>query len=509
MIRHTHEDALSEVIGFILIIAVLTIIASLYLVYVVPAQGREAEIAHMNYVQDQFVDFKIRMDSLWLNNEPNVTVSQNIEMGTLGSKTEGNLAIIPILQPVGSDGAIEVAPDNSEESPSKRNPFYAEISFEMSAYLAPISKTIPPGLYAGSGIYPIQFVNITSDFEPETLFEPNPPYLYLGQVTPVNLSASGVPPWRVEFQVANLSPMDSALEDDYVYDLQMSIVKSDNDIERNVLLNATIAHGIARDGSVEYSVDLYDPLYGLNENYAYTKVVKSGDSITILDPEQPAFNTIFVEKVTPADIGYTKIGDDEPPFTSTPFPMGVFSYTGNNFYWIPQTYFYQMGGVFLTQNDGMTNKVVPLINLFIGQDELAGIRVTDLNITEYDSSVAGTSPVQVLSRVDKIMKNQFVNETGVYQLSDSINNSKYVQIIIESGNPKLWENTFNQILYEANVTDTATKFPADWVTIWSDADHAYMRVDGKDNLADDFDVTFDYTKVETRIIIQPVGFSNA
>ena len=61
------DDGLSEVIGFILIIAVLVVIASLYVTYVVPAQGREAEIEHMTYIKNQFVDFKIALDSLWIN----------------------------------------------------------------------------------------------------------------------------------------------------------------------------------------------------------------------------------------------------------------------------------------------------------------------------------------------------------------------------------------------------------------------------------------------------------
>lgn len=494
MINHAKEDALSEVIGFILIIAVITIIASLYMVYVVPAQGREAEIEHMNYVKDQFVDFKIRMDSLWLNNEPNVTVSQNIEMGTLGKKTEGNLVVIPIMQPVGSDGEIAVIPDDS-----------TDISFTMDAYLAPPTKTIPQSQYGGSGIYPTQFIDVAPTFSSSDFSSAS--YLPLGSISPVNISASGDPPWIIYLQVANTTHFypESSVP---VYDLEMSIIKSDNGVSRNLLLNTTIYHEIS--SGTSYTIDIYDPIYGLNENYAYTQIEKTGDlrnSITIPNPS-PDFQTVITQNVTPVDIGY----DKEYGFSTEPHPMGVFSYTGNNFYWIPQTYFYQMGGVFLSQSDGMTNKIVPLINLFVGPDNTAGIRISDIQINKDDRifRIAGTSPVQVLSRVDGITKNKFPQAISeeTYMLADSPNNAEYVQIAIETDKPELWRDTFRQILFAANVTDSATKFPADWVTITSDANHAYLMVNGRTSETAINDVTLEYVAVDTTIIIQPVGFSN-
>ncbi|HOP66544.1 MAG TPA: hypothetical protein PLG61_02385, partial [Methanoregulaceae archaeon] len=67
MASEWQETALSEVIGFILILAIITAAASLYIVYVVPAQGREAEIRHMEYISSEFTGYKIGIDSLWIN----------------------------------------------------------------------------------------------------------------------------------------------------------------------------------------------------------------------------------------------------------------------------------------------------------------------------------------------------------------------------------------------------------------------------------------------------------
>ncbi|MDN7013383.1 hypothetical protein FGW20_10095 [Methanoculleus sp. FWC-SCC3] len=61
------DDGLSEVVGFVLILALIIVALSLYQVYGVPAAGRENEIAHMNQVKDRFVDYKSALDSLWVN----------------------------------------------------------------------------------------------------------------------------------------------------------------------------------------------------------------------------------------------------------------------------------------------------------------------------------------------------------------------------------------------------------------------------------------------------------
>jgi hypothetical protein len=64
-VNHSFEPGLSEVIGFVLIIGLIVVEASLYLTYGVPAQGRENEIVHMNEIKDQFVGYKLSLDSLF------------------------------------------------------------------------------------------------------------------------------------------------------------------------------------------------------------------------------------------------------------------------------------------------------------------------------------------------------------------------------------------------------------------------------------------------------------
>jgi len=61
------EDGISEVVGFIFILAVVMAGLSLYLLYGVPVQGREVEIKEMDGVRAWFVDYKTSVDQLWLN----------------------------------------------------------------------------------------------------------------------------------------------------------------------------------------------------------------------------------------------------------------------------------------------------------------------------------------------------------------------------------------------------------------------------------------------------------
>ena len=102
------EAGLSEVIGFVLIIGLIVVVASLYLTYGVPAQGRENEILHMNEVKDQFVGYKLSLDSLFNNNKVGTTVSSSFTLGTSGGYTQGTFSFIPMMSPVNSGGTFAI-----------------------------------------------------------------------------------------------------------------------------------------------------------------------------------------------------------------------------------------------------------------------------------------------------------------------------------------------------------------------------------------------------------------
>lgn len=104
------EDALSEIIGFVLILALVVVASTLYLMYVVPAEGREDEITHMNKVQDRFVSYKTSVDGLWLRSlsefsatgTRGVSLSTSFDLGTGGGNTQSTGLFLSFMKPIGT-----------------------------------------------------------------------------------------------------------------------------------------------------------------------------------------------------------------------------------------------------------------------------------------------------------------------------------------------------------------------------------------------------------------------
>lgn len=104
-----NERALSEVVGFVLLLGVIVAAFSLWLTYVVPSEGREGEIDQMNAVKDRFTDYKTSLDSLWVNNQTGITLSTSFDLGTGGGNTEASGLFIPLLKPRSSSATLSVA----------------------------------------------------------------------------------------------------------------------------------------------------------------------------------------------------------------------------------------------------------------------------------------------------------------------------------------------------------------------------------------------------------------
>jgi len=103
-----HEQGLSEIIGFILLIAILMVALTVYFTYTVPAIGREGEINHMTTIKNDFVQYKIMLDSLWINDAEGVLVSNSVDLGTGGSASESGIFDAALLQPIASGGLISI-----------------------------------------------------------------------------------------------------------------------------------------------------------------------------------------------------------------------------------------------------------------------------------------------------------------------------------------------------------------------------------------------------------------
>lgn len=106
--KKDNEVALSEVIGFILLLGLVVAAFSLWMIYIVPINGREDEISQMNDVKDRFTDYKLSLDSLWTNNQSGVTLSTSFNLGTGGGSTQAGGLFLPLLNPIGSSAVLSV-----------------------------------------------------------------------------------------------------------------------------------------------------------------------------------------------------------------------------------------------------------------------------------------------------------------------------------------------------------------------------------------------------------------
>ncbi|MDD4300590.1 MAG: hypothetical protein PHO78_08070 [Methanomicrobium sp.] len=119
--NHTEsEEGLSEVIGIILILALIVVFLSIWVIYAVPADGRQQEIEHMDYVQDWFTQYKITADSLWINynswrsssifdfSTSDITVSNSLVLGSQAGATHSQGLFLALMKPFGSSGTISL-----------------------------------------------------------------------------------------------------------------------------------------------------------------------------------------------------------------------------------------------------------------------------------------------------------------------------------------------------------------------------------------------------------------
>ena len=494
MASERQETALSEVIGFILILAIITAAASLYVVYVVPAQGRQAEIEHMDYIRGEFTGYKIAIDSLWVNGREDVTLSRTIALGTLGGKTEGTFLNLPIFQPYGSGGTmvvngradsisyeipgavVEDYPGNytPDIEPIGNPPRHLYLEFKSTDVTTEGSVRLTPDPDNGDWVV---YLNVTPVFAP-----PQP-----GTVDPLpTLTYSGWPPsqyWFYNIQDYINEELVEWSENIGVSSepaLTITVVKNGNETLTNWIIRRNIQD------NVWYPVDLVDPAYGLGADVDYPLEL----NINWTGPVIPKY---------PVQVGYSSI----PGLIIPAHTMGTLEYLSSNYYWIQQDYYYQNGAVFLEQpDDGSVVKVLPLITLTSGQPGRMTVQVTDIVITSPTQSLGGTGSAEVTSFISSITTDE--TESGI-QFARGIPNAKTVIITVNADSEQsalAWDGAFRQV----KTVGLQNGVPDGWSFV---APHtggsktSTFRITGAN--PSDYDVLLDYTRVNMSASLQSVA----
>jgi len=447
MTHKNNDHGISEVIGFVLIIALIAIVASLYLTYVVPAQGRDLEIAHMDVVQNQFLDYKTTVDSLWINNRYNTQISSPFTLGTNPGSTQGSFVNMPLFQPVTSGGTLVV---NGRTDTIWVN---ADALFTSSVG-APIS---PPYI----------------QFEPEHLY--------------VNFQTADI----TKSDYVNIKPTSGTWEVNLSTSPGLSATNLAITIKENSTItinNSIIQNSIS--SNQPYQIDLANNAFGLKDSFVYPFGLNINNG---------SFDTC-------SRIAYYGVqnGVIIPPKTQ----MGSFEYRSNNNYWISQSYIYQYGGVFLIQDNGGVVKLLPSITITQNSIDHSLTRVTINNLTilgSVPSRVGGSSLVEVLTT----LKNPDISANSLVNSDESgMPNAKNITIIVttigDSSAAKLWIDTFKKIRQSSNIPDPDKNRR---IPIQLDGPTtANMTIYGP-SMGNDYDIILDTQSNIANIYLSPTSYS--
>jgi hypothetical protein len=215
------EYALSEVIGFILLLGVIITAFALWMVYVVPVNGREAEITQMNTVKDKFTDYKVSLDSLWINSpygaswsQSGVTLSTSINLGTGGGNTEAGGLFLPMMNPIASSATLSIPTTTDSMTVTSYGPSGATSNtYNMTTlqYQSANNYWIQQTYYyQDGGIFLTQINGSVCRVSPPISFMNNSDQTYTVTIIPITLngvgSMGGNGPVRVDTRLKTLQP---------------------------------------------------------------------------------------------------------------------------------------------------------------------------------------------------------------------------------------------------------------------------------------------------------------
>ena len=400
------ERALSEVIGFLMIVALLTILFSMYLLYVVPIQGRDAEISHMKYITQEFIGLKADIDGLIINNKVNLPIARSFELGTLSSVGSGSLSVLPLSSFIEATGLLMVNEQNdflmvtvhgnmadlSKIANRSNNPSgYFNVSYNTEIQVSGIDEAILSFNCFGPEACPYppinfsmydRFFNVTT--RTRYTFDNSADYDPVKQVIIRNFS--------INFDNKTYTPIEIPVN--RTYDLIVEVYVN-NTSGRFLTAEKTLIENLVFPGNYTYNFLKDNDLVPNNSSDYYTVHFDDG-----IDPGLFDWQAIT-----------TKVSRFSPR-------IGSFQYESSNRYWVNQNLLYEMGGLFMSQpaDGGSSVMLIPSIALtptWIDDPDNPGVRIqvlkvsiNNIRITDTED-ISGSVSAQIFSKVDHIYQNLF------------------------------------------------------------------------------------------------------
>lgn len=278
-----------------------------------------------------------------------------------------------------------------------------------------------------------------------------------------------------------------------------SIGRNDEIEHMNYIKNRFVDYKISTDSlwinSMKTEDDEYDPITGVTLSTS----MNLGTGEGMLAGERaifPLFTPIPSAGSLMVDGGHGILNIhmefDSGPDIDRSVALGIIEYSSENNYWINQKYFYQMGGVFLRQNDGaIVVRVDPLLSIYRRGDS-AAVQVTPVNLTGAQI-IGGAGPVKIDTRL-----------RAVPQYFDETQTATRVELEFEcedEAEAVVWRRVINNALQREGL-------PSGWYSL-SDVDAGDTSVTviiyGPDETGSTSDVSLDMLRADYYVTLQNVA----
>lgn len=427
MNTHTRDNALSEVIGMILILAIIVMTMSVYITYTVPEKGKGGEIVYMNEIRTSFLELSYLIDSLWVHGKTGVSVSVPITL-----HHSPNPAVMPLFSPISSQGFIEI----TNETGTCTITFGGLVEQRVLNYPDEILSN-----ETGKNTIELRenpqsmVINFTPTVSPNTPTD--------GIVATLTLYDKNSSKWQVELKIRSV--LTNVTRDDTVTLINDSAVLAP--ITR-YYLHSLIA--VETSSQLEYLV-----IDNISESVSVNEVI-SVDLKPVLDlfrvplmngsplSFSPGSNLTFDTQPN-LTISYSSRSSSQHTI-STITSLTDLMFASSNYYWIDQQYLYHKGGVFLRQEGNSTSLLdIPLRIEENGPDSFK-VSIVDIELHPKNNRVRSSGGrAQVVAQIHKIQNQLRDNDdkTVFYDTSDAM--AKFVEFAISSDNEdtiQMWGDIF-------------------------------------------------------------------
>lgn len=477
--KEKSEIGLSEVIGFVMILGLISAALSIYLTYSVPAQGRNNEISQMNTVSDTFNTYKFGLDSLLLNNEVGSGVSNVFNMGTAQTYSTTGNSFFPALAPVGSTALLSV--NTREEYLVINSSSLIQDSSGNNANTTQIPGNLPlpsqpTALWVnisniGNGDLASGYSVLLTGSNWTATVTLSPVYTYYNSTKSNTCTTTGS---TGQGFTTTCIPNNEYLSNYSRTDIVVSVTKNGVSTIQNSRVYTNIAAG-------SYSLNILDPVYGLHPFISYPSSVSGSYS-------NMASNSSISSSVV-AVYGYPQTYQTyvAPP-GQTGLKLASVEYDSQNNYWIQQGYYYEMGGIFLSQYAGTTYKQPPSVYItYNSTTNNIGVKVLEIYFSNNTAVVGGSTPVQ--------LKTTLLSARSL-PYAPTQPNTQWATVTLYSpdlNNVNAWCTAFNEAAY----TNAGIPSGSGMVSITNTSNSCSMTLSGN--------ITLNVSQIEFSAMVHSIG----